>query len=315
MTNQVDLRQDKSYRRGLVLGLTMAEIMILLIFVLLMALAAALQKRDSKIRLLDSGGASRLVEAVQRAYPKAKSEEEYFKELTRAIETRQAVEAAGLEASGKALVSDADLGRSVREAADEAGIENPERFVRQAMATAAAGKSKKGQWPPFFSLSEAGGYYFDSGKATLRPEFEVNLRREIIPMLARSVADYDVDVIEVIGHTDEVPMSGESNLDASLIAASRNRFPMAQLRSTDNAGLAIARAVSVVRILRADPRLKGVTILPLSGGQMIVPVDHMADGAAHGGDQRRRRIEIRLRKSTQEATAATPAPARRDAGR
>ncbi|TAL34959.1 MAG: hypothetical protein EPN98_07835 [Phenylobacterium sp.] len=313
MTNQVDLRQDKSYRRGLVLGLTMAEIMILLIFVLLMALAAALQKRDSQIRLLDSGGASRLVEAVQRAYPKAKTEEEYFKELTRAIETRQAVEAAGLEAGGKALVADADLGRSVREAADKAGIDNPERFVRQAMAT--AGKSKKGQWPPFFSLSEAGGYYFDSGKATLRPEFEANLRREIIPMLARSVADYDVDVIEVIGHTDEVPMSGESNLDASLIAASRNRFPMAGLRSTDNAGLAIARAVSVVRILRADPRLKGVTILPLSGGQMIVPVDHMADGAARGGDQRRRRIEIRLRKSTQEATAETPAPARRDARR
>lgn len=306
MTNQVDLRQDKSYRRGLVLGLTMAEIMILLIFVLLMALAAALQTRDSKIRLLDSGGASRMVEAVQRAYPQAKTEDEYFKELTRAIETRKAVESAGLEAGGKELIADADLGRNVREAADKAGIDNPERFVRQAMSAAASGKSKKGQWPPFFSLSEAGGYYFDSGKATLRPEFERNLRRDVIPMLVRNVADYDVDVIEVIGHTDEVPMAGDSNLDASLIAASRNRFPMAGLRSTDNAGLAIARAVSVVRILRADARLARVTILPLSGGQMIVPVDRMADGAARGGDQRRRRIEIRLRKSTQEAAATAP---------
>lgn len=302
MTSQLDLRQDKSYRRGLVLGLTMAEIMVLLIFVLLMALAAALQQRDAKIRVLDSGGAARLVEAIQRAYPQAKTEDDYFKELTRAMEARQAVESAGLDAGGKALIKDAELGRSVREAATKAGIKDPERFAREAIAASAAGKSKKGQWPPFFSLSEAGGYYFDSGKATLRPEFERNLRREIIPRLVSSIADYDVDVIEVIGHTDEVPMAGESNLDASLISASANRFPMGGLKSTDNAGLAIARAVSVVRILRADERLAGVTILPLSGGQMIVPIDRMADGTARGSDQRRRRIEIRLRKSTQEAS-------------
>jgi flagellar motor protein MotB len=308
VSDQIDLRQDKSYRRGLVLGLTMAEIMILLIFVLLMALAAALQTRDRKIVLLENGGASRLVEAVQRAYPQAKNQDDYFKELTRAIETRKAVEAAGLEAGGKELIADAGLGRSVRMAADQAGIDDPEGFVRQAMSASTAGKSKKGQWPPFFSLSEAGGYYFDSGKATLRPEFERNLRREVIPMLVRSVAEYDVDVIEVIGHTDEVPMSGVSNLDSHLIAASRNRFPMAGIRSTDNAGLAIARAVSVGRILRADPRLAGVKILPLSGGQLIVPVDQMADGGARGDDQRRRRIEIRLRKSTQEATARVSSP-------
>jgi flagellar motor protein MotB len=190
----------------------------------------------------------------------------------------------------------------VREAAEKAGIKDPEGFARTAMNASTADKSKKGQWPPFFSLSEAGGYYFDSGKATLRPEFEKNLRREIIPMLARSISEYDVDVIEVIGHTDEVPMAGESNLDGRLISASLNRFPVAGLKSTDNAGLAIARAVSVVRILRADSRLSGVSILPLSGGQMVVPTDRMADGTARGGDQRRRRIEIRLRKSTQEAS-------------
>lgn len=311
MTNQLDLRQDKSYRRGLVLGLTMAEIMILLIFVLLMALAAALQQRDNKIRVIQTGGAARLVEQVQRAYPQAKTEEDYFKELTRAIDARKAVEAAGMEAGGKALVEDAKLGQSIREAAEKAGIKDPEVFARNAMNASAVGKSKKGQWPPFFSLSEAGGYYFDSGKATLRPEFEKNLRREIIPMLASSIAEYDVDVIEVIGHTDEVPMAGESNLDGRLISASLNGFPVSGLKSTDNAGLAIARAVSVVRILRADKRLGGVSILPLSGAQMVVPTDRMADGTARGGDQRRRRIEIRLRKSTQEASPKLTAGDRR----
>lgn len=304
MTSQLDLRQDKSYRRGLLLGLTMAEVMILLIFVLLMALGAALQRRDERIRSIDNGGAARLVEAIQRAYPEAKSGDDYFKELTRAIEARKAIESASPDAA-KSLLADAELGRAARAAAAKSDADDPAEFARRAINSAAANKDKKGQWPPFFSLSEAGGYYFDSGKATLRPEFERNLRSEIVPMLVRSVADYDVDVIEVIGHTDEVPMSGTSNLDSGLISASSNRFPIGSLRSTDNAGLAMARAVSVVRVLRADPRLGNVTILPLSGAQMIVPVDRMADGSAKGDDQRRRRIEIRLRKSTEQASAPT----------
>jgi len=297
---QLDLRQDKSYRRGLVLGLTMAEIMILLLFVLLMALAAALQNRDARIKVLDDGGASRLVEELQRAYPEAKKPEEFFKELTRAIEARRQIEAAGVKDGAANLMADAGLGRQVREAAAASGVKDLEKFVKEVVA--ASSKGRKGQWPPFFSLSEAGGYFFDSGKATLRPEFDRNLRREVIPMLAKSVADYDVDVVEVIGHTDEVPMSGSSNLDSSLIAASVGRSPIAGLRSTDNAGLAMARAVAVVHVLRSDPRLRNVAILPLSGAQMIVPVDSVADGLARGDDQRRRRIEIRMRRSTQQAS-------------
>jgi flagellar motor protein MotB len=296
-----DVRQEKSYRRGLILGLTIAEIMILLIFVLLMALAAALASRDKQIEVLDNGGASRIVSALQEAYPQAKGSDEYFKELVQAIETRRDVEKAGEAAAGESLLQDAALGREARQAAAQAGVKDPDEFVRNAFAQAR--KGKKGQWPPFFSLSEAGGYYFDSGKATLRPAFERNLAEQIIPLLKKNIKDYGVDVVEVIGHTDEVPMVGNSNLDRQIIQASANRFPIGGLTSTDNAGLALARSVAVVRVLRADPRLVGVTILPLSGGQMIVPVDRVADGSAKGGDQRRRRIEIRLRRSTNEAQA------------
>ena len=53
MNDAPDLRQDKSYRRGLVLGLTMAEVMILLIFLLLMALAAALANREDRLQLFE----------------------------------------------------------------------------------------------------------------------------------------------------------------------------------------------------------------------------------------------------------------------
>lgn len=296
MTDYPDLRQEKAYRRGLVLGLTMAEVMILLIFLLLMALAAALQNRDQRIAVLDSNGASKLIEQLQRAYPQAQNSDDYFKELTRAIEIRKQVEGAGPQASRDTLIEDAALGRQVK---DAAGSVNPDDFLRRAIS--AAERGREGEWPPFFSLSEAGGYYFESGKATLRPQFEQSLRAAVIPRLVNSIKDYDVDVIEVIGHTDEVPMVGASNLDTSLIAASVDRVPIANLRSTDNAGLAMARAVAVVRVLRSDPRLANVTILPLSGAQMIVPVDRMADGNAPRDDQARRRIEIRLRKSTSEA--------------
>ena len=304
MSTQLDLRQDKSYRRGLVLGLTMAEVMILLIFLLLMALATALAKRDQKLQILETGGATRLIEALQAAYPNARSNDDYFKELTRAIALRRDVEKSGVKAGAKQVLADAELGADVRDAAAAAGVRDPKEYIRDAIS--AQQKGRKGQWPPFISLSEAGGFYFDSGKATLRPEFERSLRRQIIPMLAKSLGEYDVDVIEVIGHTDEVPMSGPSNLDGNLIAASASRFPISGLRSTDNAGLAMARAVAVVRILRADPTLARTTILPMSGAQMIVPVDRMANGSAKGDDQKRRRIEIRLRKSTPEASTSSP---------
>lgn len=301
MSDYPDLRQEKAYRRGLVLGLTMAEVMILLIFLLLMALTAALQSRDKQIAALDGGGASQLIEQLQRAYPQAQTKDDYFKELTRAIEIREEVERAGMKAGSESLVEDAELGHQVREAAEGS---DPEAYLRRAIS--AAERGREGEWPPFFSLSEAGGYYFDSGKATLRPQFERSLRATIIPMLVKSVHDYDVDVIEVIGHTDEVPMKGDSNLDSSLIAASVSRVPIAGLRSTDNAGLAMARAVAVVHVLRSDPRLANIRILPLSGGQMIVPVDRMADGTSPRDDQSRRRIEVRLRKSTGQAV---PQPA------
>jgi len=297
----LDVRQDKPYRRGLILGLTIAEIMILLIFVLLMALAAALAEREEKIEVLDNGGASRLVSALAQAYPDAKSQDDYFKELTRAISIRQMVEEQGEEAANRQLVEDAQLGREAREAAAKAGMEDPRSYIRSVPEQLR--DAKKSGFPPFFSLSEARGYYFDSGRATLRPGFEQNLRSEVIPRLAQFIEEYDIDVVEVIGHTDEVPMVGTSNLDSRLIAASQGQFPIGALRSTDNSGLAMARAVSVVTVLRSDPRLSKVSILPLSGAQMVVPVDKVADGRSAGSDQSRRRIEIRLRRTTEEAVS------------
>ena len=291
-----DLRQDKPYRRGLILGLTMAEIMMLLIFVLLMALSSAISLRDARITALDSGVSTRLVEAIQHEYPNA-SPDDYYKELILALEARRAVEkVAGSSTKLEQLLKDALLGKQVSNIAEKSDGTSIEALLNQLKTNVQGGK--KGGWPPFFNLSEAGGYYFDSGKATLRPEFELKLKTDVIPLLVAQIKGYDIDVVEVIGHTDEVPMVGESNLDSSLIAVAANKLPTSDLRSTDNAGLAMARAVAVVQILRADDRLRSIRILPLSGAQMIVPIDGVADGTSGQSDQLRRRIEIRTRKST-----------------
>jgi flagellar motor protein MotB len=295
VTERYDARQLRPYRRGLVLGLTMAEIMILIIFLLLMALTAALAKRDEQVEQLSGGSKTQqLVAALQQQFPDARTPDEFFKELTLAADAKRRLDQVAHDQDlSEQLLQDAAIGAAARKLAKEDGAADPLDIIREK-------SNKKGKWPPFISLSEADGYFFESGSAQLKPDFARALKTTTLDRLLQIVRDYDVDVIEVIGHTDEVPMVGASNLDRTLIPAMNGRLPVSVLKPTDNAGLAMARATSVARVLRADSRLKGVTILPLSGAQMIEPIDKLADGHSAGDDRQRRRIEIRVRRSTQE---------------
>ncbi|PAQ12281.1 hypothetical protein [Mesorhizobium temperatum] len=51
--------------------------------------------------------------------------------------------------------------------------------------------------------------------------------------------------------------------------------PISTLKPSDNAGLGLARALSVVNYLRQLPELSSldVTFIPMSGGQLIMPGD------------------------------------------
>jgi hypothetical protein len=109
-------------------------------------------------------------------------------------------------------------------------------------------------------------------------------------------------MFEVVGHTDEQRMGQKlSNLDDNLIAALNGVTPIGTLTPTDNAGLGMARAVSVASVLLADPRLKGIKIIPLSAAQLVLPGDILSDGSAIGNVKERRRIEIRMRRSDRAA--------------
>ena len=85
-------KQDISYRRGLVLGFTMAEIMILILFAILMALASSLLSKEKRIRdLVTATGpniiqASSLYEEFRRTFPDAHTIDEQFKELRLAVQ-------------------------------------------------------------------------------------------------------------------------------------------------------------------------------------------------------------------------------------
>ena len=153
--------------------------------------------------------------------------------------------------------------------------------------------------PPIISLRESQGYYFISGSAELSDNFKTKLAGEVTGRLIEIATHYGLDVVEVVGHTDEVPVSSAtSNLDAHLLSFLRGEGSVQQLAFADNAGLGLSRAASVVKELARDPRLAGFIVIPLSAGQAVLADGTLSTGATNrGAEEDRRRIEIRLRRS------------------
>jgi flagellar motor protein MotB len=368
---------EREHRRGLILGLTLAEVLLLLLFLLLLALSFALKKRidavakmenevaafrelqpvlsnltgdqaekirDLAQRLrrqreteeaagtanLDPSQARRLIELMQpfvRERAQIASLEEFLKEAARVdpddppAVLRRAL--AFVRVAGKSIrpeqvsalmpvvKTDEKLRefQGIYERAARVDPNDPPAVLRRGLGmveeashlspTNEAAGNGEHNWPPIITLSEADGYFFATGKAELAPDFERKLREEIIPLLNKLAKKYRVDVIEVTGHTDEqaiVPRN--SNLDQILLGVLKNGGPVSSLVPSDNAGLGLARAVAVVRLLMADDQMSGYRVLPMSGGQLIDVGERLTEGRK-GDVKERRRIEIRLRRSQQ----------------
>jgi outer membrane protein OmpA-like peptidoglycan-associated protein len=179
----------------------------------------------------------------------------------------------------------------------------------QTTETKTEGKGKH-DWPPIITLSEANGHYFDTGSAVLSEKFREALSGQVIDELLRIIVGYpDVNVVEVIGHTDEQPLVHRfSNLDDMLMPVLQLKSGVIQLIPADNAGLGLARAVSVTEVLLKDERLSRLAILPYSGAQLINVNDSLARTGTGGDVKERRRIEIRLRKSEKVALPIVSQP-------
>jgi flagellar motor protein MotB len=301
-------RDTRSYRQGLVLGLTMAEMFLLLVFILLIALAVLWNSERHKRRAfedkfrhlsVESAVDRQRLEDIQAAIDATSPERVaqaidhlrkglHLEPLTRAekdfvtgVRTQQS--GAGREAVSDqwrtltraaqnldGLASSTNIAEAVKRVLPEA--EDWKRLISLLERGLAAEKKGEHDWPPIINLSEAKEHFFEKGKAELKPEFETHLRDVIVPLLVERVREYGVTTIEVIGHTDEQKIAPRnSNLDAFLLATVLNNTAnVSSLIPADNAGLGLARASGVVRVLGSDEWLKGYTLLPLSGGQLIL---------------------------------------------
>jgi flagellar motor protein MotB len=153
--------------------------------------------------------------------------------------------------------------------------------------------------PRILNLTEGEGFHFVSGSAELGADFEEKLQRKIVPQIVNLSATYHANVIEIIGHTDGVPVKGSaSTMDLRLVRFVNSKSDLPPL-IIDNVGLGMARAASVLRVLRSDARLAGMILLPLSAGQTTDQNDQLVgdNESPASQDEQRRRIEIRLRRN------------------
>jgi len=342
-------RQAASYRQGLVLGLTMAEIMLLLVFCMLIAVGVSLASQRleldeaaARLKRIEVAAAAdralvetikrnaRLTELLDGATGAASQREidEFWRKLVESNDIVASMQRRGVSLA--ALKEEGDLVAQLQRLRGE-GI-GPDQITRgialsRAIGDAAFGKTatltpqevvaliQKGlsaskpesntargighTWPPIINLSEADGYYFATGSADLTPEFEVALNTVVVTRLLEIAESFDVDVIEVIGHTDEQPVSNRvSNLDRSLPSVTLGASSSGVLQWADNAGLGLARALAVVKVLSFDLRLRSFRILPLSAAQLIGTDGKLTRWDEKGDVRERRRIEIRMRKSS-----------------
>jgi flagellar motor protein MotB len=333
-------RQSSSYRQGLVLGLTMAEIVILLIFCLLITMATFLKREQTKceeaeqqvrVERVSSMAEHNLVMAIKQnpeLYERLRSEvvtssgakavDEFWRELVESRNAMAELKKGGLSEkdisdrlanvdrlnskgiSVEKALRDAEIVGSIEKVMPDAA-KSPPQMITDALARGLSGDTQSGhQWPPIISLSEADGNFFERGSAELSPDFRDKLMNSTPEEIAALIKKYDVDVIEVVGHTDEQPVGlRQSNLDRDLVPVLKNYAGVDSLVPADNAGLGLARAVSVVSVLNRSPLLSGYKLIPLSGAQLVNTDETLAiDGIFSGDVRERRRIEIRLRKST-----------------
>jgi hypothetical protein len=277
----------RNYQRGVLLGLTLAEVFILLLFVVLLALKK--NHGDSKGGSLSNSVTS---DGIAPAEEYGKN-----KDTFPIPETPQNLVLNGSPLPTPPAIGITQTNSFFNKSNETKGAShNPSAQVTPSdPKTVSTIKNKPGHnWPPIITITEAQGYSFPTGSAAISLSFEELLKTKIASTLKKNVADYNADIIEVFGHTDEQPKSGQSNLDGSLINAINGRIPILKLQSADNVGLGMARAVAVVQVLSTCPELEGVTILPYSAGQAINSIGALSAGV-NENDPSRRRIEIRLR--------------------
>lgn len=154
--------------------------------------------------------------------------------------------------------------------------------------------------PPTILISEEREEFrFQSGSANLSDSFKVAIEEKLIPQLEHWSTKYRCDVVEIIGYTDTVPVAnpkGGSNLDRLDSLADK-------LKAGSNTDLGMMRALAVLGELKTSQsqgRLNQIELfLPYSAGQFVDNSYRLTIGEKRRADASRRRIEIRLTRSSE----------------
>src|ERR1700739_233468 len=189
MNGQI-VQQRSSYQRGLVLGLTMAEIMILLGFCLLIAMATFLKRGETRRIAAEREVQQQKLQSFS-GLSDPQAIDQYWRELVDSRTLVDAVEKSGVSvddlregiANAVALHSNGiDVDKAIRDAEIVAAINRamskpdqqrvPAQLILDTIARGLAATGTGGnQWPPIIRMSEADGYFFKSGSAELSAAF------------------------------------------------------------------------------------------------------------------------------------------------
>ncbi len=335
---------ERGHRRGVVLGFTMAEILLLLLFCLLLISTTALLDKDREIeglkqqvavaagvdaKALPEAGLQLqmlLAKLFPGGVPKLSSADfsKLWETIVLARDMQSVAAASGVESADELAEVLTVFGDTTGRAASAEEVQKlmavldrlvsagagslTEPQLKSLVGSVAAGPAgvndpPGNRWPPIISL-DGNKYRFKTGSAEITPDFETYLVDDAAAKIAALLRQYDADVIEIVGHTDEQVIEPreqkESNLDRVALPAVNGETDQ-ELIPVDNAGLGLARAIEVARVLRNQPALQGMKVVPLSAGQLLRKGDLLSPGGGEAlNDADRRRIEIRVRRSTPE---------------
>lgn len=203
----------------------------------------------------------------------------------------------------------------------EASVNQQEKAVTQREEDVEATKI---DYPPIITISskeisfELGEAFPEAGEDALKNYVE----SRVVPEIKAQISAYEnVNVVEVIGHTDASEVStGQENLDTELLSNLANMKgktyeqmvkSFRELDAASNVDLGLLRALVIVEALKVIEseqkdifagRIEG--FMAYSAGQLYLPeAISTADPNATAVDGYRRRIEIRL---TQRDTGKLP---------
>jgi outer membrane protein OmpA-like peptidoglycan-associated protein len=160
--------------------------------------------------------------------------------------------------------------------------------------------------PPILLIPDE-NYRFDPGSAVVPPAMLVYINKEIAPRIEERTKEFNINTVEIIGHTDEQPIGASiSNLDNTLERAANLKGSMSNLKAGSNADLGLMRSLAVVqellKIQRKNKSMAGIKFRAYSAAQLILPNGDFAPipQQQRQSEAKRRRIEIRFTRLGKE---------------